>query len=124
MITHRSFTGFSLYFVAQRARIQLSTSMKTQPSILGILFSALLLLLASCGGSSNGSRLSRFPSDLTDPQREISGIYPDAWVEEAGSATLEQPSGDQALAVRGMVPNLGKTNLDPERVALGRAPCR
>lgn len=102
--------GLSLYFVAQRARIQLSISMKTQPGILGILFAALLLAAASCGGSGNGSRLSRFPADLTDPQREISGIYPDAWVEEAGSATLEQPSGDQALAVRGMVPNLGNTN--------------
>ena len=69
--------------------------MKTQASILGILFAALLLLLASWAGSSNASRLSRFPSDLTDPQREVSGIYPDAWVEETGTATLEQPSGDQ-----------------------------
>ena len=84
--------------------------MKNHAGILGILFTALLLSLACCGGSSNRSRLSRFPSDLTDPQRETSGIYQDAWAEENASATLEQPSGDQALGIRGMVPNLGNTS--------------
>lgn len=84
--------------------------MKTLVGFSGTVPAALLLLLASCGGSSDGSRLSQFPSDLTDPKREISGIYQDAWVEETGSATLQQPSGDQALTVRGMVPNLGNTD--------------
>lgn len=71
---------------------------------------ALLLSLASCGGPGDGSRLSRFPADLTDPKRETSGIYQDAWVENTGWATLQQPSGDQMLTIRGMVPNLGNTN--------------
>jgi hypothetical protein len=84
--------------------------MKTLAGIPCILSTALLLSLASCGGFSDSSRVSRFPSDLTDPKRETSGIYRDAWVEETGSATLQQPSGDQALTVRAMVPNLGNTN--------------
>jgi len=78
--------------------------------ISGIISIALLLSLASCGGSGDSSRLSRFPADLTDPKREVSGIHEDAWVEDAGSATLQQPSGDQALTIRGMVPNLGNAD--------------
>jgi hypothetical protein len=84
--------------------------MKNLAGISGILLTALLLSLTSCGVPSDASRLSRFPSDLTDPKREASGIYQDAWVEETGSATLQQPSGDQMLTIRGMVPNLGNMN--------------
>ena len=86
--------------------------MKTLAGIPGLLSTALLLSLASCGGSSDSppSRLSRFPSDLTNAKLEAAGIYEDAWIEETGSATLQQPSGDKALTVRGMVPNLGNAS--------------
>jgi hypothetical protein len=88
--------------------------MKSSTGVSGILSAALLLSLASCGRSSDlpPSRLSQFPADLQDPKVELSGIYEDAWVEEEGSATLEQPPGDQALSVRGMVPNLGNPNFE------------
>lgn len=79
------------------------------PAGLPVVIAFALVLLSSCGGSGDDSRLSRFPADIKDAKREASGIYDDGWVE-TGSATLVQPSGGQALTVRGMVPNLGNTN--------------
>ena len=86
--------------------------MKTLRGIPGILLTVLILSMASCGGwgDSPPSRLSRFPSDLKNEKLEVAGIYEDAWVAETGSAILLQPSGDQALTVRGMVPNLSNGN--------------
>jgi hypothetical protein len=82
----------------------------TQVRIPEILSGTLLLLLASCGGLGDRSRLSQFPADLTDPKREVSGIDQDGWMEDTSSATLAQPSGDRQLTIRGMVPNLGNAN--------------
>jgi len=84
--------------------------MRNPTYVSGIASLALLLSLASCGRQSADSRLSRFPADLTDPKYEIAGIYPDAWIGESASAVLQQPQGDQALVIRGMVPNLGNAN--------------
>jgi hypothetical protein len=85
--------------------------MKSLSRDLRIPSSVMFLLLAGCGGSASPpSQLSKMPAGLNDPKLELAGIYQDGWVGETGSATLQQPKGDQALTVRGMVPNLGSAS--------------
>jgi len=72
--------------------------------------SAILALLVSCGGNSSGtapSRLEHFPADLSNSQVDASGIFADGWVSGTASANLQQPDGDQAVAIRGTIPKIG-----------------
>lgn len=86
--------------------------MKTLAGSAGIFTCALFLSLVSCGGSADAppSQLRRFPADLSNAKLDFSGIFQDAWTEESGAVTLQQPSGEQALTIRAMVPNLGDTS--------------
>ena len=68
----------------------------------------MLLFLCSCGGTGLPSRLDRFPNDLANPKLELSGIYQDGWLGEKASLMLQQPSGNQVLMVRGMIPKIGE----------------
>lgn len=66
-------------------------------------------LLSSCR-SGPPSKLDRLPGDLADRDLKASGIYEDAWVRDTGSIDLRQPAGQQAVLIRGTVPNVGDAN--------------
>jgi hypothetical protein len=68
----------------------------------------LALLLSACNRGGLPSRLERIPGDLANPALQVTEIYPDGWIGETGSLMLQQPGGDQAITVRGMVPKIGE----------------
>jgi len=70
---------------------------------------AIFVVLVSCGHPSGTapSQLDHFPSDLSNPQVDASGIYADGWIAGTASANLQQPGGDQAASIRGTIPKIG-----------------
>ncbi|HYR89116.1 MAG TPA: hypothetical protein VE422_33885 [Terriglobia bacterium] len=75
----------------------------------------ILIILSSCvPGSGPPSRLNDVPKDLTNPQLDANGIYPDGWTAAAASFSLEQPADTQFLLIRGTIPEIGKTDFQTE----------
>jgi hypothetical protein len=76
------------------------------------------LLLWACGwrtgGDSLPSGISRFPQDLNRADLEAVGIYEDGWVSKRAVVNLEQPTGEQVLAVRGVVPKIADAGFRTE----------
>ena len=68
-----------------------------------------MVSLLSCGVRPIGppSRLSRFPDDLKNTSLSVSGVYEDGWTGKNVAVNLRQPSGEQVLILRGMVPKIG-----------------
>jgi len=66
-------------------------------------------LLSSCGRGLP-SKLEHLPEDLNGTGLNLTGIYPDGWVGDSGSVTLQQPAGKQMLSIRGTVPLVGDPN--------------
>jgi hypothetical protein len=81
---------------------------------------AIFILLVSCGhpGGTTPSQLDHFPSDLSNPQVDASGIYPDGWIADTASANLQQPGGDQVLSIRGTIPKIGDPAFKTEMTLL------
>jgi hypothetical protein len=80
-------------------------------------YSAIPAALLSFGCSRGvPSQLEHFPMDLQSAQVEASGIYPDSWVAPVASANLYQPSGEQTLTIRGLVPRVTATEFETEIV--------
>lgn len=79
----------------------------------------LLDILCCCGGAPSGglpSQVSRFPGDLKNPKLQASGIYDDGWIAETASVNLQRPAGEQAIALRGMVPKIVNADFTTEVV--------
>ena len=66
-------------------------------------------LLSSCGRGLP-SKLEHLPEDLNGTGLNLTGIYPDGWVGDSGSVTLQQPAGKQMLSILGTVPLIGDPN--------------
>ena len=84
---------------------------------IAIAAAAVGLLAVSCGGPAHPPKsVSRFPADLANRELQPAGIFEDGWVSPTASLDLDQPGGKQLLAVRGMVPKVGRddyrTSLD------------
>ena len=54
------------------------------------------------------SRIQQFPSDLSNPRLELDGIYADGWTAPKASLSLFEPSGQQLLVIRGMIPKIDR----------------
>jgi hypothetical protein len=78
---------------------------RADATAVGVIF----VVLVSCGHPSGTapSQLDHFPSDLSNPQVDASGIYADGWIAGTASANLQQPGGDQVASVRGTIPEIG-----------------
>src|SRR5438105_744903 len=68
----------------------------------------LVSLLASCKTTAPQlpSQLAQIPQDLNNFLVEANGIYSDAWVGEAASCNLRQPTDAKSLTIRGTVPKI------------------
>jgi hypothetical protein len=82
-------------------------------AIRGLFCLPAILTLCSCGRSGVPSRLDRIPADLANPALQSVGVYPDGWIGANCSLLLLQPSGKQALTIRGMVPKIGAGAVNP-----------
>src|SRR5215831_9686093 len=76
------------------------------------LMAGCLIFLASCTQkpSQLPSHLSKFPDDTGNNGLALDGLYQDGWTAKDVALNLTQPAGDQALAVRGMIPSVGSAN--------------
>ena len=54
------------------------------------------------------STVEHFPSDLSNPNLEYSGIYEDGWVSEDAFFVLKQSTLNSYLNVKGMLPKIDK----------------
>jgi hypothetical protein len=72
----------------------------------------LLLTVTGCtwrlGRTDGPSYIQKFPSDLSDPQLELDGIYADGWTSPKASLSLFEPHGQQVLVIRGMIPKIDR----------------
>jgi hypothetical protein len=75
-----------------------------------------MVLLFSCSTKPGEppSHLSRFPDDLKNNSLTVSGVYEDGWTGKTVAANLKQPSGEQVLILRGMVPKIGDADFHQE----------
>ena len=56
------------------------------------------------------SGISKFPTDLANPDLEYSGVYEDGWISESAFFVLSQPKKTQMLHVQGLVPQTNDPN--------------
>ncbi|MEI7555214.1 hypothetical protein [Candidatus Chlorohelix sp.] len=54
--------------------------------------------------------VSQFPSDLTNPNLEYSGVYEDGWISEAAFFRLAQPTSTAKLVIKGTIPLIDNQN--------------